>query len=73
MSETHRKTLLEKANSLPLSPGVYIMKDKDDRVIYVGKIPQAQKSRVPVFSEWREEHQDRPYGGGGAGFCLFSL
>ena len=36
MSEIHRKALLERANSLPLSPGVYIMKDKDGRVIYVG-------------------------------------
>ena len=29
--------LKEKANSLPLSPGVYIMRDRTDRVIYVGK------------------------------------
>ena len=48
MSETHRKTLLEKANSLPLSPGVYIMKDKDDRVIYVGK-SRKLKNRVSQY------------------------
>lgn len=35
--EEDRKRLLEKANSLPLTPGVYIMKDRDGRVIYVGK------------------------------------
>ena len=27
--------LLEKANSLPLTPGVYIMRDKNGKVIYV--------------------------------------
>ena len=48
MSETHRKALLEKANSLPLSPGVYIMKDKDDRVIYVGK-SRKLKNRVSQY------------------------
>lgn len=30
-------TLLEKANKLPLKPGVYIMLDKQGQVIYVGK------------------------------------
>ena len=29
--------LKEKANQLPLNPGVYIMKDNAGRVIYVGK------------------------------------
>ena len=29
--------LKDKALSLPLAPGVYVMRDKDDRVIYVGK------------------------------------
>ena len=48
MSETHRKALLEKANSLPLSPGVYIMKGKDDRVIYVGK-SRKLKNRVSQY------------------------
>ena len=31
------KSLREKAMRLPLQPGVYIMKDKSDHVIYVGK------------------------------------
>ena len=35
--EELRARLLEKANSLPLRPGVYIMRDKNDKVIYVGK------------------------------------
>ena len=29
--------LLKKANALPLCPGVYIMRDRADKVIYVGK------------------------------------
>ena len=32
------KSLREKAMRLPLQPGVYIMKDKSDHVIYVGNI-----------------------------------
>ena len=30
-------TLEEKLKSIPSSPGVYIMKDADDKVLYVGK------------------------------------
>ena len=30
-------TLLEKANNLPMKPGVYIMLDSSGEVIYVGK------------------------------------
>ena len=32
-----REELLEKANSLPLAPGVYLMHDKAGTIIYVGK------------------------------------
>ena len=37
--------LKEKAHSLPLAPGVYIMRNKDDKVIYVGKAKKL-KNRV---------------------------
>ena len=40
--------LKEKAASLPLSPGVYLMRDKDDRVIYVGKAKKL-KNRVSQY------------------------
>ena len=32
-----KEELLEKANSLPLAPGVYLMHGRDGTVIYVGK------------------------------------
>lgn len=40
--------LLKKANTLPLSSGVYIMKDKNDKVIYVGKSKKL-KNRVSQY------------------------
>ena len=40
--------LLEKANSLPQQPGCYLMKDKNSRVIYVGKAKKL-KSRVTSY------------------------
>lgn len=40
--------LKDKALSLPLSPGVYVMRDKEDRVIYVGKAKRL-KNRVTQY------------------------
>ena len=40
--------LKEKALSLPLAPGVYIMRDKGDKVIYVGKAKKL-KNRVSQY------------------------
>ena len=40
--------LKEKANSLPLAPGVYIMRDKSNQVIYVGKAKKL-KNRVSQY------------------------
>lgn len=40
--------LRDKAGSLPLSPGVYIMKNADDKVIYVGKSKKL-KNRVTSY------------------------
>ena len=43
-----RQELKDKAHSLPLSPGVYIMMDKAGTVIYVGK-SRALKNRVSQY------------------------
>ena len=47
--------LREKANALPLSPGVYIMKDKGGKVIYVGK-SRALKNRVSQYFHESASH-----------------
>ena len=41
-------TLREKASELPLHPGIYIMKDKSGKVIYVGK-SKVLKQRVSQY------------------------
>ncbi len=50
MPQTQKRTdeLLEKANSLPLTPGVYIMRDKNEKIIYIGK-SRKLKNRVSQY------------------------
>ncbi len=50
MPQTVKRTeqLLEKANTLPLCPGVYLMKDKIGKVVYVGK-SRKLKNRVSQY------------------------
>ncbi len=47
--------LLEKANSLPLCPGVYIMKNAQGKVIYVGK-SRKLKNRVAQYFQKSEKN-----------------
>ena len=49
------RRLKDKANKLPLSPGVYIMKDKDAQIIYIGKA-KALKNRVSQYFGAQDKH-----------------
>lgn len=53
--EEIRRRLLEKANTLPLSPGVYIMRAANGRVIYVGK-SRKLKNRVSQYFQNGEKN-----------------
>ena len=54
MTEKLRK-LKDKANKLPLTPGVYIMKNKEGKIIYIGKA-KALKNRVSQYFGSQEKH-----------------
>ncbi len=54
MDERLRR-LKNKANKLPLSPGVYIMKNKEGKIIYIGKA-KALKNRVSQYFGSQEKH-----------------
>ena len=54
MQEKLRR-LKDKANKLPLTPGVYIMKDKEGKIIYIGKA-KALKNRVSQYFGSQENH-----------------
>ena len=47
--------LRDKSNKLSLSPGVYLMKDKTSKIIYVGKA-KALKNRVTTYFHALESH-----------------
>lgn len=50
--------LKNKALSLPLAPGVYIMRNKDDKVIYVGKAKKL-KNRVSQYFQDTASHSPK--------------
>ena len=51
----HMKILRKKAMSLPLLPGVYIMKNADGEIIYIGKA-KALKNRVSQYFGSQNRH-----------------
>lgn len=54
----HLESLKEKASSLPLLPGVYIMKDCQGEVIYVGKAKKL-KNRVSQYFQDTASHSPK--------------
>jgi len=48
----------EKVNHLPLSPGVYMFKDKKDRLLYVGKAKRL-RNRVRSYFQNSSDHDGR--------------
>lgn len=48
VKDPEKNVLKQKANKLPLTPGVYIMKDKQGNIIYIGKA-KALKNRVTQY------------------------
>ena len=51
-----KSELLEKANHLPLAPGVYLMHDKDGTIIYVGKAKKLKNRVSQYFQDSRTHH-----------------
>lgn len=52
------KALKAKANRLPLNPGVYIMKNKEGKIIYIGKA-KALKNRVTQYFGSGNQHTEK--------------
>ncbi len=52
------KELKQKANNLPLKSGVYIMKDKSGKIIYIGKA-KALKNRVTQYFGAGNQHTEK--------------
>ena len=50
-----KEELREKANDLPLAPGVYLMKNSSSEIIYVGKA-KALKNRVSQYFGSEHNH-----------------
>lgn len=54
MKKEKENSLLKIVNDLPSSPGVYLMKDKEDNVIYIGKAANL-KTRVKSYFSGADE------------------
>ena len=54
----HIKDLRAKAMALPVTPGVYIMRDKSDHIIYIGKA-KALKNRVSQYFGSPKNHPEK--------------
>ena len=56
-NEKRLSELLERANELPVCPGVYIMKDKHGKVIYVGKSRKLKNRVSQYFQNSRKNYK----------------
>ena len=48
----------EELKKLPGKPGVYLMHDEKDEIIYVGKAISPEKPGSPIFSEQPEQRRE---------------
>ena len=58
MINTNMDFLKEKSRKLPLDPGVYIMHDKNNNIIYIGKA-KALKNRVSQYFGLGNQHDEK--------------
>lgn len=58
MADERLTRLMTKARRLPLSPGVYIMRDKSGKIIYIGKA-KALRNRVSQYFGSQQHHTDK--------------
>ena len=56
--DDHIKALRAKAMALPLTPGVYLMRDKARNIIYIGKA-KALKNRVSQYFGSPKNHPEK--------------
>ncbi len=64
-AEHRRASLAEQRRALPDQPGVYLFRDADGRVIYVGKAKSIRKRVASHFSKAQVRGQPRPRRDGG--------
>lgn len=58
MADGRLRRLMDKARRLPLTPGVYLMRDSSGKIIYVGKA-KAMRNRVSQYFGSQERHAEK--------------